>query len=214
MKNFLSGLLILFIICLSANGAIGQEYNWEYEKTSEGIVVWTRTIEDNNFKAYKLEATLDASLKSTLALLSDLEKMTEWYDRVSKLKIIDQINPKEAKYYLEIGLPWPVKDRYAIAQCKFDIIHDKKAILEVWLVDEDIKKETSKVKMSQLSSRWILEEKTEGITSIIQTGHMDPAGSLPAWLTNRGITESPIKSIKAMRKRVKDYREASTLLLN
>ena len=214
MKNYWSGLLILIVICLSANVAIGQEYNWKHGKTSEGIVVWTSSVENSGFKAYKLEATLDASLKTTLALLTDLEKMPEWFDRVSKLKVLDQINPKEAKYYLEIGLPWPVRDRYAIAQCKFNIVHDKKAILDVWLVDEDIEEKTRNVKMSQLSSQWILEEKTDGVTSITQTGHMDPAGSIPAWLTNRGITESPMKSMKEMRKRILDYNENSTPLLD
>ncbi len=214
MNNNWSGFIIFMFFCLSANGALAQEYQWEHGKSSEGIIVWTSKIENSSFKAYKLEGTLDASLKSTLALLTDLEKMPEWYDRVSKLKILDQISPNEAKYYLEIGLPWPVRDRYAIAQCKFNIVHDKKAVLDVWLVDEDIEEKTRNVKMSQLSSQWILEEKTPGITTIIQTGHMDPAGSIPAWLTNRGITESPMKSMKEMRIRVRDYLNSSSPLLD
>ncbi len=197
--NYWISVLSVFISCLSAKAISAQELNWIFKEEDDKFKSWEAEFSNSKIKAFKVETIINAPINAIAELLSDLEKMPDWYDRVSEIKIFDQINNDEAHYYIEIDLPWPVKNRFALAHCKMKQDENSVEIdIDASPLSYDFK--TNNVKMEMIWARWRLTKMNEGQTRILHYGHMDPSGKVPAWIVNKSANASPKKTIKTMAK--------------
>jgi hypothetical protein len=71
------------------------------------------------------------------------------------------------------------------------------------------------VRIQYSTGYWRVEPVGEGKNKIIYENHSDPAGSLPAWLTNSSVVNIPFKTLEKMRVIVKrkQYQGKSYALL-
>ena len=72
---------------------------WEFKKEKEGIRVYTRTPKGESLKELKMTLTVEASLTTVAAVLSDIPKSTDWIYKCSHSETLKRISDKETIDY-------------------------------------------------------------------------------------------------------------------
>jgi hypothetical protein len=58
------------------------------------------------------------------------------------------------------------------------------------------------IRIKKYWQKWTLVPVEKGLVHVILEGSVDPAGSVPAWLSNMVITETPFKVIQSVQTHV------------
>lgn len=196
---------ITFLAVILINIAIQAQANWELQRDESNIKVWTMDYPDSNFKQFKAETKIKASLENLVAVFLDVENMGLWYDRVEKVELVEKISEMEGTYKIDFELPWPVADRISVVRAV--ISHD--AITNTVKVNTNYEPgvitDSDVLLVTNMHSEWVLTPVDEGYVQIYHKGYMDPAGSLPAWISNSGVKDGPIKTLNALREILPEY---------
>lgn len=200
MKNII--ILVILIMVLSG---LSAQHPWELEKNEQEIKVWTRKIESSSIKEFKLEATINENIETVISGLIDLGQLPQWYSYISKVSIDTIIENKRARYCIIFDLPWPVRDRYAEIEAQINLTRDK-ALIDIKAFQGSREHIEGYVRVLVLRAGYVLEKTGDKTTKIIHTGHMEPAGLIPAWLANSGVSDGPFDSISKLKTRLPLYR--------
>ena len=68
-------------------------------------------------------------------------------------------------------------------------------------VDFPHTKETDRVLITNIYSEWTVTKNGNKL-DVEHIGFMDPAGSIPQWMVNTNVVDSPMKTIKNLKRRV------------
>ena len=189
--------LPFLIISLFSISIIAQA-EWELQRDESGIKVWTKDYPDSKFKQFKTETTIKASLNNVVAVFLDIENMSLWYDRVESVEIVKKISDTEGTYIINFELPWPVADR----MCAVRSILSHDPTTNVVRVDTNCEPgfitDTDILLITIMQSEWVLTAIDGGFVHIYHEGYMDPAGSLPAWISNSGVQDGPVNTLTAL----------------
>ncbi len=187
------------------------ELDWELQRDRDGIQVFTRRVEDSKFKAVKSTMRLNTSLSALVALVRDAEACPEWADLCKHAEVVETVNAREMYVYTLNDLPWPVSDRDAVAHVLWQQDATSKVVtMTADAVDGKVPHKNGKIRLQYAATGWIFTPLTDGQIEITSHAHVDPAGAIPAWLTNRLLVDSPYKTMKAMRTLVETGRYDDT----
>ncbi|MFT4536050.1 MAG: hypothetical protein ACJA1A_002900 [Saprospiraceae bacterium] len=193
----------LFISLFSIT--INAQADWELQRDESGIKVWTKDYPDSKFKQFKTETTIKASLKNVVAVFLDVENMGLWYDRVERAEMVKKISNKEGIYIIDFELPWPVADR--VSAVRSILSHDPTT--DVVRIDTNYEPgvitNTDVLLITNIHSEWVLTPVEGGHVHIYHKGYMDPAGSLPAWISNSGVKDGPVNTLIALKGVLPNY---------
>ncbi len=182
--------------------------SWTLEKTIESTVnsneikVYTRSIKDQVLKQFKGETIVDSSMISLLAAIVDLPTIPQWMYNNKKASIVIGDNGK--KYlYLQIKGPGPALDRDGVIDVS--IKNDNGTITMKNIgVSGVYPKQKGFVRMTNISSTWIMTSINEKQTKLTFIGHADPGGWIPTWIANLVVTKMPSVSLENLQKQAKD----------
>lgn len=200
MRLFVVTLLSL-IFTLSAHAA-NDSSDWELETEEEDIQlkIFTREISGSNLKAFKGEMIVSAKLSSLASLLLDSNAAPDWMHQCEKFEIIEQLSPQNAVIYFINGAPWPVSDRDAVISTvmsqnpeTLDLRIDVKALVDRLPEDEDY------VRIPRMIGFWSFSPMSGGDVKVVYQVHAEPGGSLPAWLANSVVVDTPYHTLSNMR---------------
>jgi hypothetical protein len=196
-------LIILFSLLFIGNA--NCQNDWVLESNTEGISLWTKDSPGSKIKQFKLKTTIESDIESAYHLLRDIEKMSNWYDRIKEVKLIKSINEDEGIYLLEYSLPFPFENRITTVKGSIDYnpIGKKLGVNTMYFESSIPKEKAGLVKVLKIWSSWEITTKTNNQLEIIHMGSMDPSGNIPQWLVNDGVLTGPIKTIKAFKKQLK-----------
>jgi hypothetical protein len=179
--------------------------DWVLQRDESGIKVWTKDFPDSKFKQFKTETKIKATLKNVVAVFLDIENMSLWYDRVEKVIMVEKISDREGIYKINFELPWPVADR--VSAVRAILSHDPTS--NVVRVDTNyepgIIRDTDVLLVTTMHSEWVLTPVDEDYVHIYHKGYMDPAGSLPSWISNSGVKDGPVKTLTALKRILPKY---------
>ena len=199
--KFVIPFLFISLFCIS----ISAQADWELQRDKSGIKVWTKDYPDSKFKQFKTETKIKASLENVVSVFLDIENMGLWYDRVEKVEMVEKISDMEGTYKIDFELPWPVADRVSAVRALLS--HDP--VTNVVRVDTNyepgIIKDSDVLLVTIMHSEWILTPTDEGFVHIYHKGYMDPGGSLPAWISNSGVKDGPVKTLTALKEILPNY---------
>jgi hypothetical protein len=196
--NFLLLSLLIFFSTLAALHA----QQWNLEKDKDGIKVYTRPEPGSNFKAFKGETEVHATLEAVSAIIEDVEQFDEWDKDVKEIRVLERQPDKMLKYYVVYDLPWPIQDRDLCIEAVFSF--DKKngnKLLVSRPIPDAVPANKDLVRIIDYWQQWILEPKENGMVHITVEGFADPAGDIPAWIANMAITDTPLNMLKEIRKK-------------
>ena len=207
---------ILTIILLSLFVSVSfpaQLYGWELAKEDEKneIKIFTREVENSNFKEYKAVMKIKASLSSLVALVDDIAACPKWIHTCSQGKLLERISPTESYNYTINEAPWPVSDRDAIVHTTISQPTPKGPVtIDIRGVPGYIPQKKGLIRVKMIKGFWRFTPLGKGFAEVIYQVHNDPGGDLPSWLVNSVVISQPYHTMINMREMVNKtkYRDA------
>lgn len=207
--KFVLPFLFIFLFCIT----IDAQNDWDLQRDESGIKVWTKDYPGSKIKQFKTETKVKASLKNVVAVFLDIENMGLWYDRVEKVEMVEKISEMEGTYKIDFELPWPVADR--VSAVRAILSHDPAA--NVVRVDTNyepgIITDTDVLLVTTIHSEWVLTPVGDDFVHIYHKGYMNPAGSLPAWISNSGVKDGPVNTLTALKEILPNYSNVNVAFL-
>lgn len=193
----------LFIMMFALSLSSQDNYQWEFIKEKGGVRIYLSDETGSSLKAYKGETTVEASPGKVLELLTDADNFDWWDESISEIRVLDSRKGEYLRYYLVYDTPWPVTDRDLCVEAL--IIKDEAT--GGWIVSSKslpglVPEKATLVRMTTYWQRWSIVPLENERVRLVMEGFADPAGSIPAWLTNMVITDTPMKVLLKVRDRL------------
>ena len=176
---------------------------WQMVKEKEGIKIYTRKETGKSLKSYKGITDIKAPADQVFELIEDVNH-TDWWDKnLSQIKVMQYEKYKHARYYLIYDLPWPITDRDLCVDVTVSLdpktgIGTITAVPLAGVVPEN----KEMVRIKEYRQTWLITPAGNNLSHAVLEGFVDPAGSIPDWLINMLIVDSPYKIISGVKERV------------
>jgi hypothetical protein len=189
--------LLTFTVSLSADG-------WKFAKSADGVTAYTRVVSTSNFKEYKVETEVDATLTQVVATIMSVADMPQWVDRCAEARMLKEMGPTESITRTITASPFPLKNREAISHGKLYQDPKTKVVTLVATGRPDYLPVDSKYeRVKETRGRWVLTPKPGGKVHIQMIGHTDPGGIIPSAVANQFVVMIPLNSIKNLRTQIR-----------
>ncbi len=192
----------VFILSLVISSATVAQ-SWNFIKEKEGIKLYTGMEAGESLKSYKGVTEINAPAEKVFAIIEDINN-TDWWDKnLTGIKVMLYEKNKRAQYYLVYDLPWPVTDRDLCVDVTVTIdpvtgVRKLTAGPMPGLVPE----REDMIRIKDYRQTWTVTPAGNDKANVVLEGHVDPAGSIPDWVVNMIIVDSPIKAISELKLRL------------
>jgi hypothetical protein len=187
---------IIFIIsCLD-----GSSQQWECARDRDGIKIYTCHDTASSYKLFKGEIDLPSDVNTVSNLIEDVRNFDIWDEDIKLIKILDAEPGKYIRYYVQYAVHWPFTDRDLCVEAR--ITTDPATgvrIISSWSDPDAMPADSDYVRIEEYWQRWTIEPVAPGKVHLTLEGYADPAGVIPAWLSNMAITNSPMNMLKKIR---------------
>ena len=178
--------------------------DWKLAKESDGIKVYTMPSEKSKFDQNKGVVILDASVEDFIAAIHDLEHFKEWGYKVKSVDVLERYGDTLQIYYSVAKVPFPYKDRDGTYANRFKWNASQKTLEVSIEVMEDYLELKSDLVRVEGSGKWIVKELSENKIEVTLQMEINPGGSIPAWLSNMFVEDSPYITLKNLREKIKE----------
>lgn len=206
------GLLTIICVALACALSVTQAVAWEKVASKDGVTIHTRSVKGQDFKEFKGTVEIRTSLRSLVALITDIPAGPDWIATCLKGMVLKHVSPTEMYAYTLSDAPWPVADRDAVVHNV--ITQDRKTgvvTIEFEGVPGFIPEKKGVVRVKLIKGFWQLTPLGNGVVRVDYQVLSNPGGGLPAWLVNATATSQPLNTLRAMKKVVlrEKYQAAS-----
>jgi hypothetical protein len=189
---------VLFFTMMLTSSVAAQ--SWDFIKEKDGIKIFTRIEAGKTLKSYKAITDIIVPAEKIFTLMEDINNTDWWDNKLTQIKVLLYEKGKRSQYYMVYELPWPVADRDLCVDvnittdpltgiCKINAV----ALNGVMPERNDM------VRIKDYLQTWTIIPDGKELTHIVLEGFVDPAGTIPKWISNMMIIESPIKAISGLR---------------
>ena len=188
----------------SSNASFAQE-QWSLAKDSDGVKVYVRDVPNSRLREFRGEVDLKVSPDRVVKVLQDAGSFRKWMPDVVTSDLL-KATDKEQFHYLENAAPWPVAHRDGVYHFTYTRSDDAAPVttVRVEAVPDYVPAREGKVRIPKAEGYWKLVPTSSGVSVSYQM-HADPGGSIPSWLANQTVVDTPFKTLKALR----DYVQAA-----
>lgn len=176
------------------------------EASGDGIELYTKAIPGNNFKNFKGEVTINAPMKTVLAVLMVRDTYTKWWYNMLQVTTLEKDNPGHSLAYYWIKGVWPTADRDAVVNN--EVSQDPQTLKVVFhsrSADPNLMPAfDSRVRLKDVDTIIQVEPVSPSQTKVVIEGSGNPGGTVPSWIANNFILDTPRESLKNLRKLVED----------
>ena len=193
-------LFVLYLLVFSSS-MVAQK--WEFIKEKDGIKIYTRKDAGSSLKSFKGVTDIHAPAEKVYNLIGNVRNLDWWDKNVREIKVLYYEKEKRSQYYLVYDAPWPVTDRDLCVDATIttDPVTRVRTVYAVPLSNV-IPENPKYVRIKNYWQRWVLEPTDKGIVHVVLEGHVDPGGSVPDWVYNMVITETPLKIMRGIKQRL------------
>jgi hypothetical protein len=202
MRNYCFRFISLFYSIMILSFSLAAQ-SWEFKKEKDGIKIYTCKETGKSLKSYKGVTDIQAPAEKIFTLLEDVYH-TDWWDKsITRIKVLRYEKNKMAQYYLVYDLPWPVTDRDLCVDVKvtIDPVTGVRKITAVPLPGV-IPECRDMVRIKEYRQTWTVKPVGKDLAHVELEGYVDPAGSVPDWLSNMLIVDSPLDVINGVKQRL------------
>jgi hypothetical protein len=176
---------------------------WKFIKEKEGIKIYTREEPNSNIKSFKGVMTMKATLAQVGYLIGNVETFDWWADDIKKIDVLAHEKNKLIRYYLIYDVPWPLADRDLCVEARITINQEKgEKIVEAKPLLNIIPEDKDMVRIKNYWQRWTIQTQKDQTLLLVLEGTIDPGGSIPAWLSNMVISDTPLKVMTSLKAEV------------
>ncbi len=178
--------------------------NWELAVQQDGITVYTSEVEGSSMKATKSVLTIDVSKDKVAKALRDVESQHEWMATIIESRMLEKISKNEFYAYYVADAPWPVSQRDIISHYNVKEKPSGEILFDIEGAPDYIDEKEDIVRIKKATSSWRLIPREGNTVKVIYRYHADPGGSIPSWLANQAVTDTPFQTVKNLRERLED----------
>ncbi len=170
---------------------------WELEAhdKDKDIKVFTRTVGESPLKEFKGVTNIKADVNAFVALLKDPDVATEWMHNVVEFNVIESPSDTENVVYTVNHTPWPVTNRDAYIRSVMSANASGVVTSTIKAEPEFAELNDDYIRMPQILGAWTFSPKEEGMVEVTYQVHANPGGSLPDWLVNAIVVETPLETL-------------------
>ncbi len=199
-KNVISvSAVALFLVFMQSVSAQA----WDFIKEKDGIKIFTRNEPNSSLKSFKGMADLQTTPEKVHDLLGNGKNFDWWDKNIEEIRVLGFEKDQYIRYYLVYGVPWPLTNRDLCVEAKIttDPATGTRTIFAQPLLNV-IAENPDRIRIKKYWQKWTITPADKGIVHVTLEGFVDPGGSVPAWLYNMVITETPMRVIRSVRDRV------------
>lgn len=211
---------MLFTTLFSINSyADSSEWELEVEEDKAQLKIYTRKIEGSALKEFKGEMLVHEKLNTLVALMLDSDAAPKWMHECEKFEVIESINPRHQIIHFINGAPWPVSDRDAVISSKMTQNPETLEVrIDVEVVSGYVPEDDDFVRIPRMKGFWSFTPQTGDQSDLVLVRyqvHAEPGGSLPAWLANSVVVDTPQYTMLNMLDMIKleKYQQADMRLI-
>ena len=145
---------------------------------------------------------IKTSPSRVVTALKDVPSRYKWAYNSIEIREIERPNSEEVAIYNKVDAPWPVADRDNITRFKFSYPSANMTRVDMTVIKSHAKAPVYDgiVRIERLKGHWLIRDKGNGWTEIIQQCVAEPGGSLPDWLANSAVVDNPYNSMYNLKK--------------
>ena len=206
MKHVLSLSLFFMITTSFISSPNKANRDWNLVTEKEDLKVYKRSKEGSKFQEVKIVNIFHAKVEDMLAELDDIEGYVHWVYKCTESYTVKKISNTEIVSYSLADMPSPIWDRDIVSHSKY--WYDEKTATHHYDSrtpenDENyVPKNPNAVRVKDYKALWSVKDLGNGRLESVNIIHMEPGGSIPAWLNNMVITKGPIKTMKELQRRL------------
>ena len=194
---------LLFGLSLTISAAAQQdEASWVLERTENGINAYTRLVDKQPYKEFKLETVLLAPMDSIIAVLENVVASTEKDPYITHVELIGDKNEKEFVVYFQIRTPFFSKDRdlvlkYASSRTQSGYIQYAKAEPNLVSLNPDF------IRIPVANYITSVHSLGKDSSLLVYRGTIQPGGNISVGFVNKYMLNSPINRVSEIKALVK-----------
>ena len=185
----------LVLISLISLNSISQS-EWEYETTKNGVKVYTGPKEGSKHKQCKAIVEINTTIDEFCRYITNPENYISHSSRIKFLKTLKK-GKNSAYYYLAINVPM-FSDRDGVYYVEQKSKTDTKAKVEIKAKPTMLEDQKGFVRVKISHTIYNVEKTTNGI-KMTMFMHADPGGSVPGWVANMFLVDSPLEICAAIK---------------
>lgn len=170
---------------------------WELIKEQGPLKVYTRKSANSDIKELRMTTNMKASMEDFVNALNDADSYKEWVYKCSGSRLVKKISDHELYYHIETDFPFPLSDRDLVVYTKQKFDESGVFYSDSVARPDYQPKEDGLVRISLFESHWKVTSLQDGSVFIDYNSKVDPAGNIPQWVVNLGLTVGPVKSMES-----------------
>jgi hypothetical protein len=185
--------------------------SWQLTKEDQGIRIYLAPMPGSDYKEYKVEFSVAATLTELVAINIDVPGTSGWMDGVEKSTKVEGTDQRYITHTLT-KVPWPAKDRDAVAETWVE--QDPESLVtyvRFHSVDGKVPLNKKYERVKSVKGFWQFTPKGNGMVDVVYQNHSEPGGSIPGWLANMFVVDVPLASVKNLLKAMKAGRYKSSV---
>lgn len=192
--------------------AASPEAEWELMRDKNEVQVYTRSVPDSPYKAFRGQTVVDVELNRVMALMDDTEACVDWMHSCTSPRLIRKLSPLQRYTYMVNDLPWPATDRALLLRATISQqLPERIVTVALESVAPESLSESDRQRLPDNDGA-VLVEKAKGFfrftplagdqTHVEYQMHLELGGALPASMVNAQLVDTPYYTLKNMRKLV------------
>ena len=193
----------------SAMAAVDQSdsnIGWKLVKKEvgeNGIQVYSRSIQGSEIHAFRGETIVDASIGRVSSVIIDPSRKREWVYKLTDVRTLEVINDLERIEYNRTATPIVMKDRETVFYGRAELQPEKNVVIfHVKSVDVPHAPKTPYVRAVVHKGAYILTALGPNKTKVVVEMHVDPMGSVAAWIINMFQVDWPYHTLEGLKRQV------------
>lgn len=202
MNKYFGLLLILFFIT-PFSYISAEEDGWKLRKDENGIKVYTKEKEDSHIYMYKVVTEISKEPEVVYRQAIDFRENLQYMKSVDSIRFLEHQKDRRYINYMRLKMPWPVKNREMVTEML--VTEDQDGIyIESNDLPEYLSKNSRTVRIEDFNEKWIIKEGLNPNEShVTVTGWVDVGGSVPVWVVNLFIVNTPFRFMSGIIQEVK-----------
>ncbi len=197
----LSFMCAIFVSSETFASDIFDDAEWTLRKDKYGIQVYTARIPGHKHRAVFSTVKISTKVESVVALLQDSPNCRDWAKMCEESRIVERLSETESIVYGLNDAPFPLRHRDSYSSCVWSIDAQRVVTLNCTaLNDARYPVNAGVVRLDSALVRWRIVPLKDGSVIIECYAHVDPNGVIPAWLVNAFIVDTPLSSLRKVRK--------------
>lgn len=205
MINTCFNTIVQIFVCSLILNPLAFSQDWKLAKDKAGVKVYTRKKAGWDLKEFKAIVYINSNIESVEGALRDDDNRAKWMYNTHDTKDVKRVSKDLLYAYSRIAVSWPVSDRDNVTRYKFKRISDKETYVYFENVEGVVAEKSGVVRIKKMKGFWHFKDVGNGKIKVTQQAVAEAGGSIPAWLANSGVIDSPYYTLYEMKRYVERH---------